>query len=241
MPRGRRPDPAHVQAAKGNPRKRGRKQLDAMRRAENGETSQTPAERLTASQASEPLTGDPIATLLTPATTATETIAPAEHREAVSTAPADLDEDARLIWDEIAPELIRLKFLRLTDVPAFKRYCMRLAQFWKNATALKAMDTVYQTETPHGKMYRSHPLFMQQLLIEKRLVDFEDRFGLNPIARQRIVLNAASRAPMLPGLDRPTRSQGKDGSADAGPGAETAPAATPQARAIGFLNPQRLN
>lgn len=217
MTRGRRPDPAAVQIAKGNPRKRGRKQLDAMQRAED------PASQ------GEPHAPSPSSDV------------PVEARETVSTAPADLKPAARAVWDELAPELIRLKFLRPTDMPAFKRYCMRLAQFWENAATLDTGDTVYQTETPHGKMYRSHPLFMQQLQIEKRLVDFEDRFGLNPAGRQRLLLSIAARAPGLP-FDQPTKNQGSDGEGKAASDGEATPPAPAQGnRPIGFLSPTRLN
>lgn len=107
------------------------------------------------------------------------------------TPPAHLSKEAREMWLRYAPELERLNFLRASDAPAFARYCEGLAQFWKATRALRKEPTVYWTETPHGKMRRLNPWFMVQDRLDRRLLALEDRFGINPAARQSIMYRLA--------------------------------------------------
>ena len=53
-----------------------------------------------------------------------------------ASAPKGLPVAARRIWEELAPELGRMKLLRTTDFGAFSRYCEHLARsrpsrWWK--------------------------------------------------------------------------------------------------------------
>jgi P27 family predicted phage terminase small subunit len=149
MMRGRRPEPAALQEAKGNPgRRKPRAQIE---------------------------------------------VAPADGR-----APEHLSRDAKLVWAALAPELERLKFLRLTDVPAFARYCSDLAKYWEITRKLATQTETYWTESNHGRLQRVNPLFLVQDRIARRLNDIEDRFGLSPAARQRIFQQLAAATPMLP-------------------------------------------
>ncbi|WP_431856614.1 phage terminase small subunit P27 family [Azospirillum sp.] len=148
MTRGRKPQPAEVKQAKGNPGKR--------------RVAQTPADL--------PALG--------------------------STAPADLPARARKIWDELAPELARLKFLRSTDREAFARYCLHLCRWWELTKALeKKGGETYVTESAHGTMRRVDPDFLVRERIESRLETLEDRFGLSPAARQQLLQRMMSAPP----------------------------------------------
>lgn len=91
-----------------------------------------------------------------------------------------------------------MKFLRATDFYAFKRYCMTMADWIAAAKKVKAHGAVYETDTRHGRMQRIHPWFIVMERLEKRLQDLEDRFGMNPRARQQMLQQMASAGSGLP-------------------------------------------
>lgn len=127
--------------------------------------------------------------------------APVEPRELVTVAPADLAAEARKVWDRLAPELARLKFLRETDRNAFARYCEHLAAWWAYTKALRIEGETYLAKSEHNPdgLHRVNPKFLLRERIEKRLEVLEDRFGLSPAARQQIIQRLASYTPAPPG------------------------------------------
>lgn len=144
--------------------------------------------------------------------------------------PSHLSEFARAFYRKVAPELVRLNFVRMTDRTILERYCEALAEFWKMNTSLRGKPRTYWTDTLHGKMKRIEPTFLLMQRQEKLLFDYEDRIGLNPQARQRILLNMAATQGVLP-LD--TREKSIDGSAASqGSGGGSAPGH----KRVGFLN-----
>lgn len=151
MPRGRRPDPAGLQDAKGNPGKRRRTQLPPERDEKGG------------------------------------------LRPAVKISVA-----AVRIWDQLAPELERMNFLRSTDRSAFTRYCDTLARYWDVRRQLDGKHLTYTSTSAHGDLQRINPLFAVEERLSKRLTDLEDRFGLSPASRQQIMLRLAQTSPQLP-------------------------------------------
>lgn len=143
-------------------------------------------------------------------------------------APQHLSKDARALWSKLAPELVRLRFVRHTDHPSLERYCEALADYWKIQRKLRGKERTYWTDTLHGKMKRVDPLFLVMQRVEDKLFAYEDRIGLNPQARQRILLGMAAGQGMLP-LNNPTQNQ-TDGEKDQ-PGTSPTGADSP----IGFL------
>lgn len=107
------------------------------------------------------------------------------------------DKAALAIWAELHGELTRIKLLRATDANAFARYCRNVAHWIAVTKVLAEEGDTYVTETKHGTMRRINPSFIIQERIERRLVDAEDRLGLNPAARQRILQQMASSAQQL--------------------------------------------
>jgi len=112
-----------------------------------------------------------------------------------SSAPKNLSASAKRVWDALAPELGRLKFLRDTDRDAFARYCEHASRWWALTKDLRSEGDTYWTESAHGKMQRLNPKFMVRERIENRLESLEDRFGLNPAARQQILQRLAALPP----------------------------------------------
>lgn len=145
----------------------------------------------------------------------------AAEGRAKSTAPPELADQARQIWDAIAPELTRLNFLRDIDRQAFARYCVHLARWWELTKDLAANGETYVTESNHGTMERVRPNFIVRERLEKRLEVAEDRFGLNPASRQQIMQRLAGLVPPAPTGGLFEGRGGEDGSSDS----DRAPAA----------------
>lgn len=161
--RGRKPEPAAVKEAKGNPGRRPLpKEQDAVRATE---------------------------------------------------APKALSRQAKKIWEELAPDLQRMKFLRPTDAHAFARYCEHLTRWWELTKSLRKTGETYESESNHGKLLRVRPEFLVRERLEKRMEALEDRFGLSPAARQQILQRLAIVNPTPAGdlLDRVAK---QDASAD---------------------------
>ncbi|MFC4169616.1 phage terminase small subunit P27 family [Teichococcus aestuarii] len=147
--------------------------------------------------------------------------------------PTRLDDAAREIWARLAPDLERMNFLRATDVHAFARYCSALTRYYKVTEDLHAKGETYTSASAHGTLERIHPLFVVQERLAKRLESLEDRFGLNPAARQQIMMRLAQHQPQLP-LAAPNAEKQPEQSAAPEPPVAASP--------MGFLNtPQRLN
>jgi len=179
MARGRKPDPAALQDAKGNPGRR--------KAAPNSD------------QAGD-VTPPPVK----------------------STAPRYLKGTPLEIWNRIAPELVRMNLLRATDYNALAVYCQTVADYRAATGKLKNTSKVYWTDSNHGRLQRISPWFIVQQRLVKAMLDYEDRFGLNPAMRQRIQLQLAQTPAQLP-LTSPEP--------DATP-------EQPRQGALGWLNPQ---
>lgn len=132
--------------------------------------------------------------------------APADLGLFSSEPPKSLKRKPKAVWKHFAEAWRGLRFIRASDEPALERYCHDLAA-WRDVTdRLEKVDgNIYETKSTHGTMLRVHPYFLVQDRLAKRLEAFEDRFGLNPASRQRIMLGMAAQAgggPKLP-LDEP--------------------------------------
>jgi len=146
--RGRRPDPAAVRVAKGNPGRR-------------------------------PIVQAP--------------------DEASARAPEWLNDAAREIWARLAPDLARMNLLKRPDELTFGRYCENFALWLKARAALGQGDLVVETVSEHVTMDRLNKNLHAMLLLEKALINVEDRFGMNPSNRQRIYAQRAIGGASLPG------------------------------------------
>ena len=157
---------------------------------------------------------------------------PTDARDLATAAPPDLADAAKTIWDRLAPELSRLKFLRDTDRNAFARYCEHLGRWWVLTTEMRTEGETYLSKSEHNPegLMRINPKFFVREKIERRMEFLEDRFGLSPMARRQILQRLAGMVPFMPG---------KQGEADlltpAQPDAPAAPAKAPAASPVGLL------
>jgi P27 family predicted phage terminase small subunit len=150
-----------------------------------------------------------------------------------SDAPSWLKSEGLKIFQRMAPALRSMKLLTETDVPAFARYCKHYARWLELQKRLDTDGEFYEIETASGKVRRADPAFTMADRLDRMMLAFEDRFGLNPAERQRIMVQRAQ--PANPGLfgadagsDTPARTDD--------PAAAATPAAEPTEGPIGLLN-----
>ena len=104
------------------------------------------------------------------------------------------DREARSVWNRIAPELRRLNMLTPGDSDTFGRYCWHFAGFIRcleQAPLGKEYVDVKMTNSEE-RMPRLHPAVKARELHERHLVDIEDRFGVSPLARYRLIAQQAA-------------------------------------------------
>lgn len=110
-------------------------------------------------------------------TTAVVRVAPPKHLKGKALAE----------WDSRAGDLVALKLLTKVDAGTFARYCQGVARWWEMMARLTKEGETYTVTSSHGSYIRPHPLAARADALEVRLVALEDRFGLNPAERQRIM------------------------------------------------------
>ena len=126
-------------------------------------------------------------------------------------APDWLSDEGQKVWQALAPDLKQLRFLRSTDQTAFARYCDYFARWLKLRDAVDEDGESYITESRHGTMQRANPDFVLMLRVEDKLQDLEDRFGLTPAARQKLMQQMAAGSGELPlGGTAPVPAENED-------------------------------
>lgn len=146
-------------------------------------------------------------------------------------APDWLEAEALAEWMRLAPTLQGAKLLTATDATAFARYCRNLARWLKMQKALDADGEIYTVTTQSGTVHRPRPEFMIADRLERQLLAAEDRFGLNPAERQRIMAARAQTGVSGDLFDQPQAAK-REGD----PATPAARPAQPLGSPIGMLN-----
>lgn len=149
--------------------------------------------------------------------------------------PTWLTGEGLAIWNERAPLLSQGKLLTEADTLSFARYCRNFGRWLKNVAVLDGENgetETYTVQTASGIVHRARPEFLIADRLERQLLAAEDRFGLNPAERQRIIaarLNAGGNGDLF---GTPAAKREDD------PAAKPAPAAKPvmPTGPVGFLN-----
>jgi P27 family predicted phage terminase small subunit len=149
-------------------------------------------------------------------------------------APKWLKGDGLKVFQRMAPMLRGMKLLTDADVPAFSRYCTHYARWLDLQKRLKKGGDIYEIETASGKVLRAHPAFTMADRLDRMMLAFEDRFGLNPAERQRIMMARANTGATGDMFGNSTA--GKEQPRIADPAADAAPAVEPSEGPIGLLN-----
>ena len=165
----------------------------------------------------------------------TANAAPPTAPAASGAAPSWLKGEGLKIFQRMAPTLRGMKLLTETDVPAFSRYCKHYARWLDMQKRLDKDGEFYEIETASGKVRRADPAFTMADRLDRMMLAFEDRFGLNPAERQRIMAaraNTGATGDMFGSASNkePERHRPDD------PAAPAAPAAEPIEGPIGLLN-----
>lgn len=114
-----------------------------------------------------------------------ETVTVADGKGA---APAWLTGEGLAIWKRMAPGLRSARLLQAPDELAFARYCRNFAAWLKLRKALDKDGFTYDASTTTGgTLRRADPNFLIADRLERQLLAVEDRFGLNPAERQRLI------------------------------------------------------
>lgn len=147
-------------------------------------------------------------------------------------APTWLKGKGLALWNAMAPTLAQAKLLTAADVGAFGRYCRNFARWIELSEQLDKAGATYLSKSNHGELLRAHPAAMLMFRIEALLMATEDRFGLNPAERQRIM--AARMNSGVPGdlFGTPSAAKPEDPVAKPAQPAQAVPDDGP----IGFLN-----
>lgn len=108
------------------------------------------------------------------------------------------DRLARQVWTQLQASL---HFLRQSDVQVFGRYCVYLSDWvTANKQIKESGGAVYVTSSPHVEnMLRINPWFTVRSRLEDDLVKLEEKLGLTPLDRQRIIRDLAAAAQMPAG------------------------------------------
>lgn len=146
--------------------------------------------------------------------------------------PAWLKAEGLGIWNRLAPTLSQAKLLTAADTETFARYCRNFARWLAMQRALDEGSETYTVETAAGVVHRARPEFLIADRLERMMMATEDRFGLNPAERQRII---AARAQTGVSGDLFDAIKPKAGRPD-DVATQAAPAAQPIGVPIGFLN-----
>lgn len=150
--------------------------------------------------------------------------------------PKWLKGEAKRIFERRAPVLRAAKLLAEADVDAFARYCKHFERWIGYQKRLDKEGDIYEIKTASGKVRRADPAFTMADRLDRMMLAFEDRFGLNPAERQRIMIARANTgvsgdlfgtpaAPAAPPTKRPDD-----------PAAEATQPAEPSESPVGFLN-----
>lgn len=147
------------------------------------------------------------------------------------------DKLARRVWGQLHAHL---PFLRDSDVNAFGRYCQYLADWVTANKEIATGQMVYETSSAHVEgMLRINPWFTVRSRLEDDLVKLEEKIGMTPIDRQRIIVGLAAGAGHPLGDMFADRTAEDEGGGE-GDGAKPAMAAD-AVETIGGLGMRRLD
>ena len=101
---------------------------------------------------------------------------------------------ARAVWNRIVPELQRLNIMNESFRDPVGRYCLHFADWIRLSKEIARDGTTMMVKMTNSeeRMPRVNPAIRVRDTLERSLIDIEDRFGLSPLARFRIVSHQAA-------------------------------------------------
>ncbi len=103
-------------------------------------------------------------------------------------------QQARAIWKQVVPQLQSLRFIQEVDRNVLGRYCQHFADWIKATKEIQAlgMTVLVKMTNSEERMPRLNPSIRVRDILERQLVDIEDRFGMSTLARYRIISQQAA-------------------------------------------------
>ncbi|MDY6960323.1 MAG: phage terminase small subunit P27 family [Pseudomonadota bacterium] len=118
--------------------------------------------------------------------------------EILGSAPAWLDDAGRETWEALTADLRNRNMLRDAETVAFARYCDYVS-LWRDLRGkVREIGATVTSISKHGQLDRVSPQLKAMLAIEGALVALEDRYGMTPAARYRIMTMKANVQGDLP-------------------------------------------
>jgi len=105
------------------------------------------------------------------------------------TAPTVLKEDARRLWDEIAPSLGSDRILTELDKRNLMAYCHEMARYWRLQKELEGEDEVFELTDKTGTVVVNYRVNPKVELSDRALVNAYKlglQFGLTPLSRTKL-------------------------------------------------------
>lgn len=109
--------------------------------------------------------------------------------------PDHLDEEEKMLWRSIAPEMVRLGLLTVVDVVPFSRYIEALKQYRQAKRQLNGILMI-TLRNPDGtiKYVQQNPMLHTMNQASDRMLRLEQQFGMTPAARVRLMVQAQEAA-----------------------------------------------
>lgn len=103
--------------------------------------------------------------------------------------PVNLNEKQKLVWDSLAPELMRIGTLTLTDIPAFLRYVDMTIEYQEMQKQIdnKNYFHLIRDRLNRVKSIKVMPQVKIRNLALNELLRLESHFGMTPASRSRII------------------------------------------------------
>ncbi|RTL04026.1 phage terminase small subunit P27 family [Candidatus Dependentiae bacterium] len=112
--------------------------------------------------------------------------------------PVALNPAQKLVWDSLAPELMRIGTLSLTDIPAFLRYIDLSIEYHEMQRQIDGKNYVLVIRNEDGKP--KYATVMPQITIRNQamanMLRLEQHFGMTPASRTRIMSILGGEDPL---------------------------------------------
>jgi P27 family predicted phage terminase small subunit len=111
--------------------------------------------------------------------------------------PAWLDDEAKLAWRQLIPQLDAMRVLTRIDGNALTRYCQLWARWKKAELFMQKHGDTYPLKDESGriKCLMQFPQVASANKLAAQLTRLEQEFGMTPSARTRISVPVAQIAP----------------------------------------------
>jgi Phage terminase, small subunit len=171
-------------------------------------------------------------------------VAPVQKQVAARTMPSVAipeflkHERERTIFKRVIEDYLQRRIAREVDFMAYGRWASYVHDWMSCKEYLEGKAKFYKPKSANGnERLASHPVWQDQIALEKLLQSLEDRLGLNPAARQSILRGLAAMPSAIGGLfgDEPHAEDPTGPPAPSAPAPEGPPPEGEVMSPLGFL------